>query len=199
MVPVCVYPTSQERRAQALNEHCINLDGTGIILIEQTQGDDDKCEVVHPENRFHSLQSHALRRAAKILREDFVWLEADSIPIKKRWLKDLEDEYYAAGKKFMISSDSQPHDLVGGIGCYCAETAWLVPVDYAYSGWDLWLIEHVPHLVHRTPSIQHSYGHYGPDGFVDREHRFPRDLAMIRPDAVIFHRDKHQDLIAHLS
>jgi hypothetical protein len=99
-------------------------------------------------------------------------------------------------KKFLISSDSQPPHKVGGIGVYPPETSWLVPVHYPKSSWDLWLIECVPHLVARTPLIQHSYCIYGLDGFCKDCHRFPRDQAMLRPEAVIFHRDPYQDLIS---
>ena len=95
----------------------------------------------------------------------------------------------------MLSSDCQPHDQIGGIGVYCGETSWLVPTDYAKSSWDLWLIECVPHLVARTPLIQHSYCWYGSDGFCKRVHEFPRDNAMLRPESVIFHRDPTQSLI----
>jgi hypothetical protein len=197
VVPVCVYPTHQAKRAFALAEHCLDLDGTVLHLIEHTQADHEVV-VKYPQNRFHTLQARALHRAAQEIGTEFIWLEADSIPIRPGWVRALTDEYWRAkqnGKKFMLSSDHQPHDLIGGIGCYSAETGKLVPLDFERSSWDLWLIENVPELVYRSPLIQHSYGIYGSDGFVKYEHRFPRDQAMLRPEAVIFHRDRHQDLI----
>ena len=63
------------------------------------------------------------------------------------------------------------------------------------SGWDKWLMEAVPHLVARTELIQHSYGIYNELGQAV-EHRFPRDNKMLRADAVLFHRDPYQDLMA---
>ena len=192
---MCVFPSHQAKQARALAEHCLDLDGSVVHLIEQTQEDDEKAIVRYPKNRFHCLQSHSLRRAALEIGTDFIWLETDSIPLKPLWVRTLQVAYQQSGKKFMLSSDSQPHDLIGGVGCYCRETSWLVPIDFEKSSWDLWLIEAVPHLVCRSGLIQHSYGIYGSDGFVKQEHRFPRDRYMIRPGAVIFHRDKHQDLL----
>ena len=98
-------------------------------------------------------------------------------------------------KKFLLSSDHQPR-LGWQDRLLPEDTAEIVPVDFEKSGWDLWLIEEVPHLVARTPLIQHSYCHYGSNGFCKHEHRFPRDHAMLRSDALIFHRDPHQDRIA---
>ena len=199
MVPVCVFPSHQAKQAFALAEHCLDLDGTVLHLIEQTPADDAHAVVQYPKNRFHCLQGHCLHRAAKEIGTEFIWLECDSIPLKAGWVRVLTEAYWKVkqeGKSFLISSDSHPpHDLVGGIGCYPAETEWLIPIDFERSGWDLWLIEQVPQLVVRSPLIQHSYGVYGTDGFVKHEHRFPRDRKILRPDAVIFHRDKHQDLI----
>ena len=195
MVPVCVYPSHQEKQAHALAEHCLDLDGTVLHLIHQTNEHHDVA-VRYPQNRFHTLQARALHRAAVETGTDFIWVEADSIPLKPLWVRTLQVEYQKSGKKFMLSSDSQKFDLVGGIGCYCAETSQIVPVDFEKSSWDLWLIEVIPELVYRTPLIQHSYGIYGEDGFVKHEHRFPRDRKILRPEAVIFHRDKHQDLLS---
>jgi hypothetical protein len=195
VVPVVVFPSHQAKRAHALYEHCLRLDGTSIHLIEQTQEDDVKCEIRYPKNRFHCLQGYSLRRAAREIGAEFIWLECDSIPLRPGWVRRLMDEYWKCERKFLLSSDHQPHDLVGGIGCYPEDTADIVPVHFEKSGWDLWLIEEVPHLVARTPSIQHSYCHYGLNGFCKCEHRFPRDQKMLRSDALIFHRDPHQDLI----
>lgn len=183
-----------------MRQHCLDLDGTTIELIEQTPEDDARCEVLYPTNRFHCLQSHALRRAAREIGTEFIWLECDSIPLKPGWVRALTEAYWQAksqGKKFLLSSDHQRFDEIGGIGCYCSETQFLVPVDFKKSGWDLWLIEVLPDFVERSPLIQHSYGWYDQaTGFVDKEHRFPRDREMLRPDAVIFHRDPHQDLLS---
>ena len=157
--------------------------------------DDESFTPLYPENRFHSLQSYGLHRAAYEAGGSFIWLEVDAIPLKEDWAFILAEEYERCGKRFLISSDSHPpFDRVGGIGCYPKETQWLVPYQFPKSGWDMWLIEAVPHLVARTPLIQHSYGIYNSQGFAV-EHRFPRDNRMLREESLVFHRDPFQDLI----
>jgi hypothetical protein len=124
----------------------------------------------------------------------FIWLEADSTPLKAGWRQALEDEYYRLGKHFMLSADQNPpHDLIGGIGVYSPETSWLIPEHVPRDGWDLWMIKSIPHLVARTPLIQHSYGIYHCN--TAYLHQFPRDNDIIREQAVIFHKDKLQGLM----
>ena len=197
MLPVilCV-PEHQIDRAHALAHYCWDLDRTDVWVIVMTREEDESFEPLYPENRFHSLQSYGLHRAAREVATGFIWLEVDAIPLKPDWVLILSEEHERSGKKFLLSSDSNPpFDLVGGIGCYPKETQWLVPYQFAKSGWDKWLVEAVPHLIARTPLIQHSYCIYGPDGFCKEEHRFPRDNKILREEAVLFHRDPHQDLM----
>ena len=196
--PILVVPAHQEKRANALAQYCYDLDKTDIWLMVISEEEDRSFVPLYPKNAFHSRQARALRKGAELMSgTPFIWLECDSIPLKPKWATVLTEEYDRQGKPFLISSDSHPpHDLVGGIGVYPGNTDILVPVDYPKSGWDLWLITEIPDQVARTPLIQHSYGRYGPDGFVKAEHRFPRDSAMLRPEAVIFHRDPHQDLMS---
>jgi hypothetical protein len=196
-VVLCV-PERQVDRARALVDYCSHeLNQTEIQVIVMTQEEDESFQAQYPENRFHSLQSYGLHRAAVWADGPFIWLEADAVPLRPDWALVLEGEYERAladGKKFLISSDSNPpFDLVGGIGCYPEETEWLVPCQFPKSSWDRWLIEAVPHLVARTPLIQHSYGIYNSLGFAV-EHRFPRDNKMLRKEAVLFHRDPFHDL-----
>ena len=194
---VMAVPEHQTERARALADYCRDLDGTNVRVIVMTREEQELFVPEFPENRFHSLQAQGIHRAAVWADGPFIWLEADAVPLRPDWARILEGEYERCGKKFLISSDSNPpFDLVGGIGVYPEETEWLVPQHYPKSSWDCWLIEAVPHLVARTPLIQHSYCIYGPDGFCKEEHRFPRDNKMLRKEAVIFHRDPYQDLIS---
>jgi hypothetical protein len=192
--PVIVRVERQREKVEKLTDYCYRLDGTVVIVIDKSE----EPPPVYPRNAFHSEQSRALHQAAVVMgKRPFIWLEPDSIPIQTGWVAALSHEYMKCGKKFLISSDHQRHDLVGGIGVYPPETSWLVPTDYERSSWDLWLIQSVPHLVHRTPLIQHSYCVYNLGGFCKEEHRFPRDSAMLRQEAVIFHRDPNQDLLTN--
>ena len=181
-------------KAFLLADHCLRLDRTDVGVILMSEAEDNAFVPEFPQNRFHSLQARGILLAAKEAGRAFIWLEVDSIPLKPGWAETLSREYERYGKKFLLSSDSQPFDAVGGIGCYCAETQWLLPEHYEKGSWDGWLIEHVPHLVARTPLVQHSYGIYNEAGFAV-EHVFPRDNKMLREDAVIFHRDPGQTLI----
>ena len=192
---LCV-PEHQINQALLLRDYCQDLDGIEPRLIVMTREEQESFEAEYPENRFHSLQAQGIHRAAVEASGPFIWLEADAVPLRPNWALVLEGEYQRCGKKFLLSSDSNsPFDLVGGIGCYPKETEWLVPQHYPKSSWDCWLIEAVPHLVARTPLIQHSYCVYLPNGFCKEEHRFPRDKKMLREEAVIFHRDPFQDLL----
>lgn len=194
-VMLCV-PERQISAARRLCNYCFDLDRTDVWLIRMTEEEDRSFEPQYPDNRFHSLQSYGLHRAAiEAGGSSFIWLEADAIPLKPDWAAILGEEYERCRKKFLLSCDSNPpFDRVGGIGCYPKETEWLVPYQFEKSGWDLWLIEAVPHLIARTRSIIHSYGIYNSQGFAV-EHRFPRDNKMLREDALLFHRDPFQDLI----
>lgn len=193
--PVMAVPEHQLDRARRLANYCWDLDKTDVWIITITAEEDAAFVPQYPENAFHSRQAFGLHHAAQeVGGRPFIWMEADSIPLKPDWADLLSEAYSRCGSKFLISSDSHPpFDLVGGIGVYCAETEWLVPCHYPRSSWDMWLIEAVPHLVARTGLIQHSYGIYDATGHAV-EHRFPRDSGILRPDAVIFHRDPKQDL-----
>jgi hypothetical protein len=195
--PIMAVPERQLEKARRLRQFCYELDGTEVVLLTISEEQDRKFPLKFPGNVFHSRQAWGLRMAAHYMGgQPFLWIEPDSIPLKPNWVEILNAEYERhVEAKFMLSSDAQQFDEIGGIGVYSGETGWLVPTDFEQSSWDLWLIQCVPHLVHRTPLIQHSFGWYGPDGFVKEWHRFPRDKEILRRDAAIFHADKYQDLI----
>lgn len=190
MKVVIVKAARQTKEVNNLVRHIKQLDGTEVIVLD----------VFEETELYPDRNNYALRQAAKAIPgEPFFWLEPDCVPLCAGWLNKLESEYVRAGKEFMLSSDQNPpHDMIGGIGVYGPSTRWLVPKDvpeYGW-GWDTWMDNHIPHLIHKTPLIQHSYGIYDEFG-VAEPHRFPRDREMIRENSLVFHRDKHQDLIHH--
>ena len=184
MQAVIVRAKRQAKEVDKLVKHCKKLDETRVLVI-------DACDKVtsYPERN-----NHALHQAFGVMKDKpFVWLEPDSIPIKKGWMRELEAEYIKLKKPIMLSSDSNPpHDLVGGIGVYGGIARRLIPVGIEKIGWDGWLIKHIKPLVSFTSLIQHSYGDYSRGC---QPHMFPRDNRMIRSNSVIFHRDKFQGLI----
>lgn len=187
MKAVVVKAQRQSAIINNLVSYIEQLDGTKVVVID----------AIEETNRYPDRNNFAFHQAVvEMAGETFFWLEPDSIPIKKNWLQLIEKEYLGSWKQFMLSSDrNPPHDLIGGIGVYGPRTREIIPKHIEGGhGWDGWMIRNVPHLIHRTPIIQHSYGFYDPSGYAI-SHRFPRDIDMIRENSVIFHRDKYQDLI----
>lgn len=196
IIPVVIgAPLSQRDRVDRLVQYCKELDGTIVKVIPV---DDSTFQAQFTNNEFGCRQAHALRTVANQINGPFIWLEADSVPLKPMWANELRAEYKRGGKEFMLSSDSHPpHDLIGGIGIYGANTRWLVPNQFPRAGWDGWMLQHLSPVIHFSPIIQHSYGIYPSNvlGTQCNPHLFPRDAKMIRDNAVIFHRDRFQGLI----
>lgn len=186
-------PRAQAREVERLQAYAMRLDGTVIHAVDE-EGEPETDYDLYPDKAFRAC-------ADRMAGQRFIYLESDSIPLQPGWAKKLTDEFLLKARPFLLTSDSHmPYDRISGIGVYGKETRWLIPkviphtAETWYHAWDGWLIEHVPHLVARTPLIQHSYGHYDEKGEATL-HRFPKDRGIIRPDAVLFHKDKYQDLI----
>lgn len=193
ITPVICIPDRMRVRAERLAKYCRALDGTEIKLIRFPQE-----ELTFPSvNRMPNIQARALHYAAEQMNgQPFLWLEPDSIPLAPGWAQKLTDEYVEAGKPFMLSGDrALPGDFGGAIGIYPVETHWMLPKTYQEHTWDKFIFDRLPDLTHFSPRLQHSYGVY--EGMIcTREHRFVDGRPdWFRPEALIFHRDKHQDLI----
>ena len=192
MKAVIVKAERQAELVDNLVRYIKDLDGTNVVVIPASEDIQE----------YPARNNYALRTAAEAIGDEpFFWLEPDCAPLQKGWLNKIRAEYILSGKEFMLSSDCHPpHDLIGGIGVYGASTRWLIPKDvpeYGW-GWDTWMDNHIPHAIHKTPLIQHSYGIYNKEGIAD-PHRFPRDKSIIRDNALVFHRDKDQEIIKYLS
>lgn len=199
MLPAVVTcPPHLRVAVERLALYCRRLDGTELDIVPIHPEEDrpiiqkwDGTPFLAPCLAAASLHKAAVRHQG----HPFCWLEHDSIPLQRGWLKRIQKEYRRLGKEYMLSADSHPpHDLIGGIGVYGPDTHWLVPTQFKEWGWDLWVLRNLGSMLSRTELIQHSYGHYAADGTVT-PHRFPKDQALLRADAVIFHRDPRQDLI----
>ncbi len=167
-----------------------DLDGTEVVVIP----------AIDVTEKYPDRNNYSFHQAAKKMKgEAFFWLEPDSIPLRAGWLHAIEREYMFCCKEFMLSSDKNPpFDMIGGIGVYGKRTHEIIPKNiggelYGH-GWDMWVYRNASNMVKWSPLIQHSYGIYNKDG-IAYPHRFPRDLPILRKDALVFHRDKHQDLI----
>lgn len=191
MKAVIVKAISQAELVDNLVRYIKDLDGTDVVVIPASE----------ETTEYPARNNYALRTAAESIGEEpFFWLEPDCAPLATGWLDRIEVEYRNSGKEFMLSSDcNPPHDLIGGIGVYGASTRWLIPKDIPEHGWgwDTWMNNHIPHAIHKTPIIQHSYGIYNNEGIAD-PHRFPRDRSLIRDNALVFHRDPYQDIARYV-
>ena len=186
ITPIIVAAKSQAERVDRLCKYCYELDGTKLVVLPKHE----------PNEPYPHCNNSAFHQAAVFMKgSPFLWMEADSIPLKPGWVKTLSEEYKHLGKPFMLSSDSNPpHDLVGGIGIYGPDSHFLIPQKIEFGGWDAWMIKHLDGMISKTPLIQHSYGNYNSEG-IATPWRFPRDNHIIREDAVLFHADKFQTLI----
>jgi hypothetical protein len=142
-------------------------------------------------------QNESFRHVASVIKEDFIWLEPDSIPLTEDWFEELKERWNEKdeGIAGLLSTDFQsPHDMCGGIGVFSPNVKSLVPQGLMTHGFDGWLTQFQIERIERTGIIQHSYGMYNNHG-VERYHIFPEDNWMLRETSVIFHSDKEQSLI----
>jgi hypothetical protein len=190
MKPVIVAAERQHEEVENLVNYIKRLDGTDVLVIP----------AIDETNEYPARNNYAFYQAAQKMKgEAFFWLEPDSIPLRAGWLGKIESIYKDCHKQFMLSSDKNaPHDLIGGIGVYGPRAFEIIPKnidgDMYGHGWDMYILKKQANMVLWSGLIQHSYGIYDNHGIAE-PHRFPRDQSMIRNDAVIFHRDKYQDLI----
>jgi hypothetical protein len=180
----------EKRQAERLVRYIKALDGTDVITMEFPDP---------PGMRYPEVANWAFKQCAKEMRgKPFVWIEADSIPLKAGWLKALTEEYHRQGKPYLyIKTNNPPFDNCTGIGVQGPDAFEQVPDNLKQCGFDVWIINHYQEHIGRTDLIQHSYGIYNSSGHATL-HEFPRDLSIIRPDAVIFHKDQKQGLIDHV-
>lgn len=193
--PVIAMPDTQKAPVENIVRYCRELDGTELHVIPVS---DEGFITPFPHNRFPCLQAHALHTVALAMNGNpFIWVEPDSIPLKAGWVKALSEEYWNLGKSWMLPflPEEQPFDIASGIGVYSGLTAETIPYLLERHGWDYWMLENLKDQLSRTRLIQHNYGEYTPDGHLSRIYRFPKDRDLIKPETVLFHRDRHQDII----
>jgi hypothetical protein len=138
------------------------------------------------------------RYTANLLKEDFVWLEYDSIPIDEDWMEELKeawDSIKGSPIQGMMSPDFQsPFSMSCPVGIYKASIRGLIPRGFMQCTFDSWIANNQQDSIERTALIQHSAGYYNNKGSLT-EHKFPDDYWMLRESAVIFCSDKSQSII----
>ena len=180
----------EKRQAEKLVRYIKELDGTEVITMQFKDP---------PGMRYPEVANWAFKQCAKAMAgKPFMWIEADSIPLKAGWLQAITEEYYRVGKPYLyVKTLNPPFDNFTGIGVQGPNAYEQAPDGFTTGGFDEWIVTRYGDIVGRTDLIQHSYGFYDSRGDATL-HEFPRDIGIIRPDAVLFHKDQKQGLIDHL-
>lgn len=195
-----------------------------IILDSQVACDDylkmkDAAEKAFSDIAFQSFDSpvtgwdkapNAVFKHAAIVASEFrkswLWIEADVIPLRKGWLEAIEAQYLRLGKPYMgdiYVSDKHPPgtqpQFMSGIAVYPATAFQEIDCDGPLA-WDMKNQQHMIANGAHTDLIRHRYGEKGlPPTFVERIETNAAANAftpeMIRPQAVLFHRNKDGTLI----
>lgn len=187
-LPVVIYEAPHERIAvERMVRFCRALDGTEVQVFKAPE----------PEHmNYPEVANWSFRYVTEKMKgQPFIWLEADSPPLKAGWAKALSEEYERVGKEYLYPAQmNPPFDCYTGIGVQSPNAYEHAPVGFKDGGFDEWIVRHYPDLIGRTDLIRHSYGSYDANGDVTT-HEFPRDMAIIGDKAVIFHKDQKQTLM----
>lgn len=177
----------QKEKVAKLVDWCRRVDGTEVEVVELPKEIDD---VPHPYGT-----ELAVRYAGQLFDHPWIYLEADSIPIKPGWRAAISEEYSRAGKPWMLPdlSFADEGDVASAIGVFPPNAHRYFSDNLGPPFFDL-VIYNQPELVHFTRLVQHRYGFYE-SGRLLRRPEFPRDRQWLRPEAMIFHADPTQSII----
>lgn len=143
-----------------------------------------------------------------VLKQPFLFMEPDAIPIKEGWIDAIEAEYIAKGMPFMgdfveltkaLGNERGVIDHMSGIAVYHWDLSRYAPrvfnctsqdqhgkeTEYA---WDIFAASDIVHKMHTTSLIQHDW-----QGSGDKPHQWRKynvEESFVRNDAVIYHPDK---------
>lgn len=152
---------------------------------------------------------HAARQVQLTCKLPWLWLEPDSVPLKKNWLESLSEEAFFSSRLF-VGDHVQGRTLKGqvlehmsGVGIYPHNTMLHLGLDIANAeeAFDLAISEKVLKRMQKTPLIQHHWGpaHAEPPTFsASATSASPKNtvtLSLIDSRAVLFHRCKDGSLI----
>jgi hypothetical protein len=149
---------------------------------------------------------HAARTMQKLYR-NWLWLEADAIPLKQQWLDVLQGAYDRCRQPFCGPVVPGPGHL-NGTAIYPANTPALLPRTMSHTN-NAWDVEAREEMGHNVKDIGHIFFcAWGiKDGFLNplegEPPNFPPGshhlINQIPKTAVVFHRDKSGSLIDRLS
>lgn len=136
----------------------------------------------------------------------FLWLEPDSVPLKKGWLDALQSAYFAAGKPFFGSvmqatEPNMPKDYLPGIAIYPQDSLRRMSLAWDESkAFDVATASVTVPFAANTLLIQHFWGQKDlpPTFALNKTSESPINtltLESINPEAVLFHRSKDGSLL----
>lgn len=128
----------------------------------------------------------------------FLWVEPDLVPLRAGWLDEIEEEYEACGKPFMGYTPRKPLLHLTGCAVYPPNIEAYNPQALRADAvaWDATAPElTLPH-VYCSTLFQHEWGDHEKNKAPT--FRTQRSLRIIRPEAVVLHRNKDQTLIKRL-
>lgn len=128
---------------------------------------------------------------------DFLLLEPDCVPLRPGWLNGIEREYRGCGRAFMghyepPGPDHQMH--LAGVAVYQWETYQRQHWHEFNRAWDVAMGPTLVAEAHKSVAIQQDWGKWNEPPTFKRT----TDLVRIRPDALLFHRNKDGTLIQRL-
>lgn len=187
-IPVMTYEPSQQALVERWLAHVRGLDGTEVRLFpgaEERRGS-------RSSDRYRSF-----RAVAEAMRgQAFVWLEPEAIPLQAGWAGQLSAAFQESGKEILLAAEQHPEQAHWGrIGIYGPNAHWLLPRELRADAWEPWMAAHLRPLLGHTALLQFSPGHRDEQGQW-APLRFPANAARLRRDAVLFHADRFQDLLA---
>jgi hypothetical protein len=130
--------------------------------------------------------------ASSTLKQPFLWMEPDAIPLKASWVDDIENAYNAARRPFMGAfveiAGIMPNGVnhMSGVGVYHWDLHRLAPSIFnnEKTAWDIASASNVINQMHDTKLIQHDWVPTA---------KWRRDVVTkdcVIPLAVIYHPDK---------
>jgi hypothetical protein len=158
-----------------------------------------KCEVIrcyHEEVGWplscNQSFEYAARHIADNIKQPFLWMEADAVPLKSNWIDAIEAEYVNKGKPFMgdfvdIASKGRGIDHMSGVAVYHYDLSTYAPSVFNNRriAWDIASANDVLGKMHKTKLIHHDWSDTGSW----RKEVVTKDCP--RPESVIYHPDKN--------
>lgn len=128
-------------------------------------------------------------------RRSFLWLEPDAIPLKKGWLRIIEEEHQRGGKPFsgFIHPSLNYMECVGVYPWNFIECSPTMGMLCRVAPWDMVAKDDIVPRAHRMNHLIQCV--HSVDGFAPTF----RDLSSLQHGAVLFHRNKDGTLIEQLS